>query len=495
MGFVCGRQPAASGPTASGFGPAAVGVIIPPGHAIARVRVAWALWACLAFIASAAAQPQQARLAGRVLDEAGRPLWARVTVGPSADEAAALGFTDEAGRFELQCAPGQAVVAASRGPEWDVQQQELKLTAGPNECELRLRRLMDMAALGWYGGDGHMHSTRSDGEQPPATVARAARCEGLCWAVLTDHNTLEGRDEWLAQRGEGFLPILGEEVTTGLGHLVAWGLSELVDWRIQRPEEFRRIFEAVHRQGGLVFLAHPCAPAGLGSYQAWGVEGYDGLEAFNGSFPPYGGLFDLFQGRQQWYRLLSEGKRVTAVANSDNHDPYKRMVREALADPEAAKRKYPELALALALGGPQTLLYAQRSCYVGSARSYVQASELSQEAILAAVRRQRSFVTTGPLVLATLEGEYPGAEVKLPGEGPPAQGSKGRLEYRALWNQDLEKLVVVVDGQPQATVDLTGRREASGELVVDLAGARWVTVECYGRWPGVAVTNPWYLTP
>ncbi|MFQ6132464.1 MAG: CehA/McbA family metallohydrolase [Armatimonadota bacterium] len=448
------------------------------------------LW-CLASLGGPLAQPQQATLSGSVLDEAGRPLWARVTVGPTAEEALAVGFTDEDGRFGLPSPPGKVVVTASRGPEWEPQEAVLDLPPGGARCQLRLRRLVDMAGLGWYGGDGHMHSTHSDGEHPPEVVARAARCEGLSWAVLTDHNSLAGGQEWLSQRAADFLPILGEEISTDLGHLVAWGLSELVDWRVQRPEGLRGVFEAVHRQGALLFLAHPVMPT-ASKYQGWDVEGYDGLEVFNAALPPYGGIFDLLQARKRWYRLLSEGRRVVGVANSDCHDPYKRVVREALADLDAAKEKYPQVALGLAFGGPQALPYARRSYYLGSARNYVQASQLSQQAILAAVRQQRMFVTTGPLILATLEGQHPGTEIKLTAT---RQGQRGRLEYRAVSNQDLEKLVVVMDGEPRATVDLTGEREASGELLLDLAGARWATVECYGQWPGVAVTNPWYMAP
>jgi hypothetical protein len=45
----------------------------------------------------------------------------------------------------------------------------------------------DLVALTPYKGDMHMHSTRSDGEEPPAHVAAACRRIGLDYMALTDH--------------------------------------------------------------------------------------------------------------------------------------------------------------------------------------------------------------------------------------------------------------------------------------------------------------------
>src|SRR5437764_791352 len=76
--------------------------------------------------------------------------------------------------------------------------------------------------------------------------------EGLFHALaVTDHNTIEGAVEF-AERGR-FPVIIGEEVDTADG--------ELVGLFVEAPLPLHRraveTAEAIHAQGGLVYLQHP----------------------------------------------------------------------------------------------------------------------------------------------------------------------------------------------------------------------------------------------
>ncbi|GAA4767209.1 PHP domain-containing protein [Microbacterium gilvum] len=75
--------------------------------------------------------------------------------------------------------------------------------------------------------DLHLHSTRSDGTEPPAEVIASAHAHGVRTAALTDHDTTAGwaeAAEAAASLGMSFLP--GAELSTRLGwrsvHLLAY---------------------------------------------------------------------------------------------------------------------------------------------------------------------------------------------------------------------------------------------------------------------------------
>jgi len=59
----------------------------------------------------------------------------------------------------------------------------------------------DSKKIGWYSGDAHLHTTYSDGRQNVEEVKEAIRAVNIDWAVLTDHNTLGGKEEWLNGNG------------------------------------------------------------------------------------------------------------------------------------------------------------------------------------------------------------------------------------------------------------------------------------------------------
>ena len=64
--------------------------------------------------------------------------------------------------------------------------------------------------------DLHMHSTASDGTFPPAQVAEMAAAAGLAAAALTDHDTTDGIDEFMAagRAHPEMLTIPGIEIST-----------------------------------------------------------------------------------------------------------------------------------------------------------------------------------------------------------------------------------------------------------------------------------------
>lgn len=108
-------------------------------------------------------------------------------------------------------------------------------------------------------GDLHMHTFYSDGSPSPVALALEAMYCGLDFAVLSDHNTLEGArvlSHLLAKNHVAFPLIVGEEITTRWTHFNAYPLRELVSPSLTLEE----MVKAVHDQGGAIQWNHPGYP-------------------------------------------------------------------------------------------------------------------------------------------------------------------------------------------------------------------------------------------
>ncbi|MBI3291553.1 MAG: PHP domain-containing protein [Elusimicrobia bacterium] len=134
-----------------------------------------------------------------------------------------------------------------------------------------------------YGGAIHIHSDYSyDCQTPLAEIVAAAQEAGLDFAILTDHFRLDARhDGWERWHGQTLL-IVGEEISPRYNHYVALGLREpIVVWKGERnPQGY---IDAVARQGGFGFIAHPDHPGALLAqvrrypWLAWEATGYTGM--------------------------------------------------------------------------------------------------------------------------------------------------------------------------------------------------------------------------
>jgi len=232
---------------------------------------------------------------------------------------------------------------------------------------------------GWYRGDLHMHTAHSDGSclskrgvRVPCPVFRtleAAHARGLDFIAVTDHNATSQNDALreLAPHFDDLLLIPGREITTFQGHAGVWGPTAPMDFQLGSPRAptLAAIQAEVEKAGGLFSINHPALPSGEACMGCgWTAKDTDftkvqAIEAVNGGALSASHGTDLFSGVPFWEARLNAGLRVTAVGGSDNHD----------ADLDPAKPS--------AIGYPTTVVHAP---------------ELSQPAILAAIRAGHVFV-------------------------------------------------------------------------------------------------------
>jgi hypothetical protein len=236
------------------------------------------------------------------------------------------------------------------------------------------------AGPGWYRGDLHMHTGHSDGSclsrrgvRVPCPVFKtleAAHERGLDFIAVTDHNATSQNAALreLAPYFDDLLLIPGREITTFYGHANVWGPTGPMDFELGSPRAptLAALQTEVEQAGGLISINHPGQPSGeicMGC--GWTVRDADfsriqAIEAVNGGSLRVDGTAEgAISGIPFWEARLNAGFRITGVGGSDNHD--------AGVDP----------ATHTGIGYPTTVVHA---------------TELSQPAILAAIRAGHVFV-------------------------------------------------------------------------------------------------------
>jgi hypothetical protein len=192
----------------------------------------------------------------------------------------------------------------------------------------------------------HMHTTYSDGTGSHQELAQAALETGIDVIAVTDHNVLvQGPEGYYREGGRRVLMLIGEEIhdrsrVPQKNHLLVLGADqELADL----AEDPQVLINAAAEHGAVTFLAHPTDPAApeFGqsdiSWVNWDVEGFTGLELWNGfsEFKRYltGKLKAIYYAYQpdriargpfpetvsRWDQLTASGRKVVAVGGSDAH--------------------------------------------------------------------------------------------------------------------------------------------------------------------------------
>ena len=101
--------------------------------------------------------------------------------------------------------------------------------------------------------DLHLHTEYSpDSDTALDAIERHALAQGLTGLAVTDHDSLEGA-LLLREKAKTLHVIVGEEVTTRDGDVIGLFLKERIPPRMSALETM----QAIHAQGGLVYLPHP----------------------------------------------------------------------------------------------------------------------------------------------------------------------------------------------------------------------------------------------
>jgi hypothetical protein len=251
------------------------------------------------------------------------------------------------------------------------------------------------AAARWYRGNTHTHTSASDGNAPALDVARWYKTHGYDFVVITDHERVTDVAPLNAQLAEPekFIVVRGEEITQKVvdslvpdkrrqAHVVAIGIKDSILPLGERGNAvgttmaavYARNLGAIRAGGGLAQINHPNFRWSVRLSDLLNVPDSSLYEVWNGH--PW---VNNLGGRDEsghiapsaealWDSLLTRGKVLLGVATDDSHE----YQPEAYADPLAT--------------------------HPGRAWIMVRARELSEPALMAAIRAGDFYASTGVML-------------------------------------------------------------------------------------------------
>lgn len=169
----------------------------------------------------------------------------------------------------------------------------------------------------WLRGNTHAHTLESDGDSPPAEVARWYAQHGYDFLVITDH------DKVTRLESSEIVLIPGEEITDRLPKkplpVNAIGITSAIapQGGATAVEVLQRNVDAVRKAGGIAQINHPNFGWAFGADELLKIEGATLLEIASGH--PYVNMQGPPSVEAMWDRLLTAGRRIWGVAVDDSH--------------------------------------------------------------------------------------------------------------------------------------------------------------------------------
>jgi dipeptidyl aminopeptidase/acylaminoacyl peptidase len=390
------------------------------------------------------------------------------------------------GEATLTLPAGAYTVLATRGLEYAPVVRTVTVGAGQTvPVRVKLERLMDLPARGWWSGDMHVHMNYGGAYRAdPASLRAQAEAEDV--HVVEDLIVnKEQRVPDIARFAAGLDPVSTaatlvkhdqEYHTSWWGHTGHLGLQTaliLPDYAGYADTAAASLFpdnatimDLAHAQGGVSGYVHPFDPPlpdptgadpltnGLPIDVALGKADYMEVVGFS----------DHRTTAEVWYRLLNAGFRLPAGSGTDAMTNF------------------------ASLRGP-----------VGMNRVFARSgAKLGYPAWLAAIKAGRTFVSNGPVLSFSLDGHEAGDEIQLP-EG--AHELTARVSMRSI--APVERVEIVGNGVVVATIPVApGGMRADATVKLSLKESGWYTLRAWSEnavepvldiYP-FATTSPVYVT-
>ena len=391
------------------------------------------------------------------------------------------------GEFQLELPAGKASLTVVKGFEMHPQTVDVEIRPGEvTTSEVKLSRLTEMAAKGWFSGSTHVHMNYAGNLHNTLEnlmmMSAAEDQDIVLEQVANKDNRILDYQFFVAGGGPHPLSrpdmvlVVGQEYRPPFwGHVFMFGMEDHLISPYTTGYEGTAI-ESLYPSNTDMFRKARAQGAYTGYVHAFGGEN-DPLEGSLGTAK--GAMVDAALGTidaVEWsaasragfhpmYAIWNNGLRVTAV------------------------------------GGEDSISNLQRSKLVGSMRTYVDtgARGLDMHAWLQGMRAGRAFVTNGPLVELTVNGMGPGETVEL-----PAGGGEVAVQGQVRSIVPLEKVTLYFNGEPVEDAPLAGERRSSDvREILTVTRSGWYHLRAEGardeRFPldtgyPLAFTNPVWIT-
>jgi hypothetical protein len=379
--------------------------------------------------------------------------------------------------FRIGLEPGTYTVTVERGKEYRPRVQRVEVGTEPVQLRLSLHRWVNMPARGWYAGDTHVHRTLA--ELPNVMLAE-------------DLNVAFPLTFWVTK---GFAPPTQGDKNTDVSaaaKLIQVDATHVI-WPRNTEYEIFTINRKSHTLGAVFALGHK-TPFNFGAPPVTQIAGQAKFE---------GALLDLDKHDWPWSMALVPVMGVDLYELANNHHWRTEFGITNWSTPAPAWMDLPNegrhgTELDWTLYTFQNY-YALLNCGfrlrptagtangvhpvpLGFGRVYVHLpGGFSYDAWMKRFNEGRSFVTTGPMLLAQIDGQLPGFHFTA----RPGKSRRVRVEGTILSEQPVEAVEVVVNGKtsqrltPKATRNREEAFEAKFQASVELSGSGWVAVRCW----------------
>ena len=346
------------------------------------------------------------------------------------------------GRCQGWLPTGTVVADVARGFEYEPLRTEIDIQPGQRELELRLKRWTHMNEQGWYSGDTHVHFLSGDGANTEAAgedlnVVNVLQSQ---WGHLfTNTEDFIGRPR-VSDDGQTIVYVSQENRQHFLGHLTLLGLKEpVMPWCSDGPGEaeaggsmeitLSHWADACHEQGGTVVMPHAPSP-----------NGEPATLIATGRADAFEMLRQQRFAHREYYRYLNGGYRLPLVGGTDkmSSDVPVGVYRTYVRIPDDEPFDYDTWCKHMAAG--------------------------------------RTFLSGGPIIRLTVEGQDIGETLRLSGNGGTVE-----IEASAESILPIHTLEIVQEGRVIASTDESnGARRLRLTAKAEVNGHSWIAARCGG---------------
>ena len=336
---------------------------------------------------------------------------------------------------------GEVVVDVARGFEYEPLRTKVSIAPGQRELTLRIKRWTNLNARRWYSGDSHVHflSTQGSHAESQGEDLNVVNLLQSQWGSLfTNTEDFTGSPS-VSRSGDNIVYVSQENRQHFLGHMILWGLKRpVMPWCSDGVGEaelggtmetaMSHWADACHAQGGTVIIPHFPSPNGEPATLI-ATGRVDGVEMIRHA------RFNHLE----YYRYLGCGYRLPLIGGTDkmsNEVPVG-LYRTYVRIPEDEEFNYENWCKNASLG--------------------------------------RTFVSGGPILHFSVEGQQIGDTVQLSGAG--------MVEVEALAEGifPMHTLEIVQDGRVvTSTEDRKGSRRLELKTKVRVDGNSWLAARCGG---------------
>ena len=369
--------------------------------------------------------------------------------------------------FTLPLAAGAYTMELAKGMEYEPVHVRFEVKPGVvPHLEVGLKRWVDMRARGWYSGDTHVHflSPQSGLLEARAEDVNVVNILATKWSEsFTDVQEFTGAPSKESDpfhivyvNEEARHPYLGHTVLLNLRQLVyplAWGRGGQSNESVIGGHDYpamAMIAEDAHRQNALVSWAHFPNP-GAEIAVDFALGRIDSIDLMTWGDPLHPAPGTQQTAVDAWYRLLDAGFRVPVMGGTDkmfNHQ------------------------------------------ITGAVRTYVNVhGKFDYSSWIAGIRAGRTFVTSGPMLTMTVNGQQPGAVLHV------SDGSSVTVKVTVDSMLPVENIEIVYNGEVVAQKrndDELANQSMTANL--RLAEPGWIAARAYSD---RKITYQWFppITP